>query len=119
VWPDCLHDVVARLWRDYRLPIEVTESGCAYNEWPGPEGAIHDQRRIDFYDGYLRALHRAIAEGADVRSFHAWTLLDNFEWHLGYNQRFGLVYVDFPSQRRTIKDAGRWFAGVAAANALP
>ena len=119
VWPECLHDVVARLWHDYRLPIEVTETGCAYNEWPGPDGVVHDQRRIAFYDGYLRALHRAMQEGAEVRSFHAWTLLDNFEWHLGYNQRFGLVYVDFPTQRRTIKESGRWLAGVVAANGLP
>ncbi|HEU5453554.1 MAG TPA: family 1 glycosylhydrolase, partial [Terriglobales bacterium] len=87
--------------------------------WPGPDGVVHDQRRIAFYDGYLRALHRAMQEGAEVRSFHAWTLLDNFEWHLGYNQRFGLVYVDFPTQRRTIKESGRWLAGVVAANGLP
>lgn len=118
VWPKCLYDVVTRLWRDYRLPTEVTESGCAYNDWPGPDGVVHDDRRIAFYDGYLRALYRAMVEGAEVRSFHAWTLLDNFEWHLGYNQRFGLVYVDFPTQRRFIKQSGRWLAEVAGRNGL-
>jgi beta-glucosidase len=62
---------------------------------------------------------RAIADGADVRGYHAWSLIDNFEWAEGFSQRFGVAYVDFKTQKRTIKESGRWYARVAAQNALP
>ena len=75
---------------------------------------VRDERRIEFYRGYLRALGRAIHDGADVRGYHAWSLLDNFEWAEGYAQRFGLVWVDFDSGERTIKESARWYAQVAA-----
>jgi len=117
VWPDALHDVVARITRDYDRPvIEITENGCSYGDGPGPDGEIHDSRRIDFHRGYLGALHRAIEEGADVRGYHAWTLLDNFEWGEGYEQRFGLCWVDFESLERRLKESGRWYGRVAAEN---
>ncbi len=80
---------------------------------------IADQRRIDFHRGYLSELARAIRHGADVRGYYAWSLLDNFEWAEGYSQRFGLVYVDFATQERTIKESGRWYAKVIAGNAIP
>jgi len=119
VWPDALHDMVVRITRDYDTPqIEITENGCSYADAPGTDGRIHDERRIDFFRGYLAALHRAIEAGADVRAYHAWTLLDNFEWGEGYSQRFGLSWVDFESAKRerTLKDSGRWYAQVADAN---
>jgi len=117
VWPKALHDVVVRITRDYDRPaLEITENGCSYADAPGPDGAVRDQRRIEFYRGYLEALARAIGDGADVRGYHAWTLLDNFEWAEGFAQRFGLVWVDFATQDRTLKESGRWYAGVAAAN---
>jgi beta-glucosidase len=96
--------------------IEITESGCSYNDAPDTSGAIHDTRRIEYHQGYLAALARSIADGADVRGYHAWSLMDNFEWADGYSQRFGLAYVDFKTQRRTMKDSGRWYGKVAAAN---
>jgi len=119
VWPDALHDMVARITRDYERPqLEITENGCSYGDGPGADGRIRDARRVDFYRGYLEALHRAIETGADVRAYHAWTLLDNFEWSEGYAQRFGLAWVDFESAKRerTLKDSGRWYARVAAEN---
>ena len=120
VWPKALYDMVTRITRDYRRPaIEITESGCSYNDGPDVTGAIHDSRRIDYHAQYLGALARAISEGADVRGYHAWSLLDNFEWADGYSQRFGLAYVDFKTQKRTIKDSGRWYGEMAARNALP
>jgi beta-glucosidase len=119
VWPDALHDILVRLTRDYDRPVlEVTENGCSYGDGPDAQGVIRDTRRIDFYRGYLAAVHRAIQEGADVRGYHAWTLLDNFEWAEGFAQRFGLAWVDFDSFRRTLKESGRWFGRVAAENAL-
>jgi beta-glucosidase len=119
VWPRALYDIVMRISRDYANPeIEITENGCCYNDSPGPLGTVQDARRIEFHRAYLEALARAIAEGAHVRGYHAWTLLDNFEWAEGFSARFGLVYVDFPTQTRIVKDSGRWFARVAAENRL-
>lgn len=117
VWPKALYDIVTRISRDYNRPvIEITESGCAYNEGLDATGAIRDPRRIAYHREYLAALARAMAEGADVRGYHAWSLIDNFEWAEGLSQRFGLAYVDFQTQKRTIKDSGRWYAKVAAEN---
>jgi beta-glucosidase len=117
VWPQAMYDIVTRITRDFNRPqIEITESGCAYNDGPGPDGVINDTRRIAYHRQYLQALARAIADGADVRGYHAWTLLDNFEWAEGLSQRFGLAYTDFKTQQRTIKESGRWYAKVAAEN---
>jgi beta-glucosidase len=117
VWPQAMYDMVMRISRDFNRPqIEITESGCAYNDGPDASGAIHDARRIAYHRQYLQALARAIADGADVRGYHTWTLLDNFEWAEGLSQRFGLAYTDFKTQQRTIKDSGRWYAKVAAEN---
>ena len=117
VWPESLYDMCMRLTRDFDRPVlEVTENGCSYGDAPGPDGKIRDARRIDYYRGYLEALARAIADGADVRGYHAWTLLDNFEWAEGFRQRFGLAWVDFASGKRTLKESGHWFGRVAAEN---
>jgi len=119
VWPQALYDVVTRITRDYNRPvIEITESGCAYNDGPDASGKITDTRRIEYHRQYLAALARAIADGADVRGYHAWSLIDNFEWAEGFSQRFGVAYVDFKTQKRTIKESGRWYAKVVARNAL-
>lgn len=119
IWPQALYDVVTRLTRDFNRPaIEITESGCAFNDVPDTSGAIHDGRRIGYHRKYLQALAQAIADGADVRGYHAWSLMDNFEWAEGFSQRFGLAYTDFKTQQRTIKDSGRWYAKVAAENRI-
>jgi beta-glucosidase len=117
VWPDALHNVLVWLTEDFDRPVlEITENGCSYGDNPGPDGKVQDARRTDFYRGYLEAVHRAIEAGADVRSYHAWSLLDNFEWAEGYEQRFGIVHIDFENCARTIKESGRWYARVAAEN---
>jgi beta-glucosidase len=79
---------------------------------------VHDTRRIEYHKAYLANVARAIHDGADVRGYHAWTLMDNFEWAEGYGQRFGLVHVDFVTQKRTIKQSGKWYAEVATKNAI-
>jgi beta-glucosidase len=120
IWPQALYDMTMRLTRDYNRPVmEITESGCAYPDTPDAAGAIHDDRRIAYHRDYLASLAHAIADGADVRGYHAWSLLDNFEWAEGYSQRFGLAYVDYKTQKRTLKESGRWYAKVAAENVLP
>src|SRR5579871_413388 len=119
IWPKAIYDMATRISRDYNRPvIEITESGCAYNDAPDQTGQIHDSRRISYHREYLSALARAINEGADVRSYHAWSLMDNFEWAEGFSQRFGLSYVDFKTRKRTIKDSGKWYAKVAAENGV-
>ena len=83
---------------------------------PGDDGRVHDQRRIDFLDAYLRALRQAQDEGVDVRGYFQWSLLDNFEWAEGYSQRFGLVHVDYATLERTPKDSFAWFRDVVRAS---
>ena len=117
VWPKALYDMVMRITRDYNRPvIEITENGCSYKDGPDAKGVIHDARRIAYHREYLAALGRSINDGADVRGYHAWSLMDNFEWADGFDQRFGLAYVDFKTQKRTIKDSGHWYGRVAAEN---
>ncbi len=121
VWPRGIYDLVMQISREYNHPIiEITESGCSYLDAPYPKehGRVPDARRTDFFRQELAELARAIADGAQVRSFHAWSLLDNFEWADGYSQRYGLTYVDFRDQLRTVKDSGLWYGRVAAANRL-
>jgi len=119
VWPDGFYDMIMQVTRQYDKPvIEITENGCSYLDSPDAHGHVPDQRRINFTRGYLSAVGRAMKDGANVRAYHHWSLLDNFEWAEGYAQRFGLVYVDFRDQRRIVKDSGHWFGKVAATGSL-
>jgi beta-glucosidase len=117
IYPSGFYDIVTRMAHETgHLPIEITENGAACNVGPDSSGAIHDTQRIDYLREHLLELARAIRDGAPVRAYHCWSLLDNFEWARGYSQRFGLVHVDFDNRQRTIKESGRWYAKVAAAN---
>jgi len=118
VYPEAIYNVIMRIWNDYRLPIYITENGCSYGDGPDEKGVVNDGRRISFLKGYIGQVGRAIKEGADVRGYYHWTLTDNFEWALGYSERFGLVHVDFANQKRIIKNSGYWYRDVIAANAL-
>lgn len=119
VWPRGIYDLVMQISREYNNPIiEITESGCGYLDGPNESGRVPDSRRIEFFRQELAELARAIADGARVRSFHAWSLMDNFEWANGQTERYGLIYVDYRDQKRTIKDSGYWYANVASSNRL-
>jgi beta-glucosidase len=112
--PDGLRDTlrrVAAMAPD--LALAVTENGAAYPR------ADDDTDRVAYLDAHLRALHAAIGDGVDVRGYMVWSLLDNFEWGWGYGQRFGIVDVDYLTQRRTPRRSARWYADVVRANALP
>ncbi|TWB15071.1 broad-specificity cellobiase [Nitrospirillum amazonense] len=115
--PDGFHDTLVRMAKAIgNRPIEITESGAAYNT-PLVDGHVKDEKRIAYMKAYFAALSRAIQDGAPVRAYHAWSLMDNFEWAQGYTQRFGLTYVDYKNdQKRTIKDSGLWYAKVAKNN---
>ena len=117
--PSGLHDVLTWLARDYEpIPLYVTENGAAFDDHVESDGSIHDHDRISFLDGHFRAALQAIDDGADVRGYFVWSLLDNFEWAYGYAKRFGLVHVDYDTQTRTPKDSARWFAEVTRRNGL-
>jgi beta-glucosidase len=114
-----LLDLLTRVHRSYRpVPLVVTENGAAFDDYADPEGEVHDPDRIRFLEGHLRAAHQALEQGVDLRGYFVWSLLDNFEWHEGYSKRFGLVYVDYPTQRRVFKDSARWYRDVIARGGL-
>jgi beta-glucosidase len=115
--PSGLTDLLLRVHRDTGLPIRVTENGLGAQEVL-ENGAVHDADRIDYLRSHLTAVREAMRQGADVRGYYVWSLLDNFEWAWGYDKRFGLVHVDFADQRRTPKDSARWYAEVIARNGL-
>ncbi|MBY5766974.1 beta-glucosidase [Rhizobium leguminosarum] len=111
VYPEGLTDLLQRLERDYRPgPIVVTENGATYPDELDPEGAIKDSDRVSFIRRHIDALHLAMKGGVDVKGYFVWSLLDNFEWAEGYSKRFGLVHVDFQTQKRTMKDSAKWYS---------
>jgi beta-glucosidase len=117
--PDGLYEALDRVRRDYPpVALYITENGAAFPDAAGPDGSVEDADRIAYLDGHLRAARRLIADGVDLRGYFAWSLLDNFEWAEGYAKRFGLVHVDYATQRRTPKASARWFAAVTRANGL-
>ncbi|MEV8532394.1 GH1 family beta-glucosidase [Streptomyces sp. NPDC051211] len=122
-WPvdaEGLYELLTRLRTELPgVPLMVTENGAAYEDYADPEGRVHDPERVAYLHGHLAAVHRAIADGGDVRGYFLWSLLDNFEWSYGYSKRFGIVHVDFATQRRTLKDSAHWYARVVAESSLP
>lgn len=110
-----LSELLVRLHDDYGVPLMITENGSAWDDEVAADGGVHDVQRIDYLRDHLDATLDAVDAGADVRGYFAWSLLDNFEWAYGYSKRFGLVYVDYETQARIVKDSGRYYAEVVAA----
>ncbi len=123
VQPDGLRRVLVQIHEDYTgpagIPLVITENGAAYPDVVGPDGSVHDPERTAYLLDHLRAVEQARAEGADVRGYFAWSLLDNFEWAYGYAQRFGIVHVDFETGARTPKSSARVFSRLARSGRLP
>lgn len=114
VHPKGLEDLLGWVSRAYPTgPLYLTENGAAYPDPDPVGGRVADPDRLRYYAGHLTAAQRAIATGAPLHGYFAWSLLDNFEWAFGYTRRFGIVHVDYQTQRRTIKDSGRWLARIA------
>ena len=110
VYPEGLYALAMMMKSQYgNPPVVITENGAAFEDRL-EGGQVHDPKRVSYLKSYLEALSRAVAEGADVRGYFVWSLLDNFEWAYGTRPRFGIVYIDYPSQDRVIKDSGKWYA---------
>lgn len=116
ITPDVLYWETRFLYERYHLPILVSENGMANTDFIMEDGCVHDPQRISFLKGYLCGLKRAVEENYPVFGYLYWSILDNFEWAEGYDQRFGLIYVDFSTQRRILKDSAIWYTSWIQAN---
>jgi beta-glucosidase len=118
--PEGLYRVLMRVAREYRPGyLYVTENGTSLPDAPGPDGLVHDPARTRYIARHAAAVHQAVADGADVRGYFLWSFMDNFEWGFGYTKRFGMTHVDYATQKRTVKDSGRWYSRVARENGFP
>ena len=116
VTPECLYWLPKFFYERYQKPIYITENGMSSTDWISLDGKVHDYHRIDFYHRYLKELKQAASEGVDIAGYFAWSLMDNFEWAKGYSERFGMIFVDYNTQERTIKDSGYWYKEVIEYN---
>ena len=116
VTPECFYYGVKFLYERYHLPLYITENGMSCHDDVSLDGHVHDPNRQNFLDLYISALQRANDDGADVRGYFLWTFLDNFEWDKGYTERFGIVYVDFKTQKRIVKDSAFWYQKIIESN---
>jgi len=119
ITPEGIGNLPLRWHQEYgtKIPaIYITENGCAYGDGPDANGQVKDVKRIDYLQKHLASLGGSISKGAPVKGYFQWSLMDNFEWALGYEKRFGIIYVDFKTQERIIKDSGKWYAEVIINN---
>lgn len=115
-----LTDILVRVRDEYtHLAVYITENGAAEHDYVGTDGVVHDQARIRYLEQHVQAAKDAIDQGVDLRGYFVWSLVDNFEWALGYSMRFGMVWVDYPTGKRTPKDSYRWYRRVISENGLP
>jgi len=114
VYPDGLHEVLMNLTERYgKIPLYVTENGAAFPDAVSPEGdVVEDPKRVEYLREHLKRALQARADGADLRGYFVWSLLDNFEWNSGYSKPFGLVHVDMDTQKRTLKQSAQFYADV-------
>lgn len=115
VTPECLYWGPKFLYERYQKPIYITENGLSCHDVISLDGKVHDPNRIDFLARYLHELKKAAGE-IDLRGYFQWSLMDNFEWAKGYSERFGLVYVDYPTQKRILKDSAYWYQKIIKEN---
>ncbi len=115
VYPEGLYKILKWVHQNYPVPkIYVTENGASFTDAITADGKVHDERRVAYLREHMAQAYRAMREGVPLRGYFAWSTLDNFEWAYGYSRRFGIIYVDYKTQKRTIKDSGRFLAEAAA-----
>jgi beta-glucosidase len=119
IYPPGIYELLTRVWKDYHPPhIIVSENGIPVPDAPDLDGRIRDVRRIAYLHDHIAQVHRAISDGVRVRGYFVWSLTDNFEWAHGYGMRFGLVYIDYTTLKRTVKESGYWYKGVVEGNGV-
>jgi beta-glucosidase len=119
VYPRGIYEVLLRLHREYAVPaIYIVENGAAFPDMVEEDGSILDPRRINYLHEHLLQVHATLDEGVPLKGYSVWALLDNFEWSLGYSMRFGIVHVDYATQKRTLKASGAWYRDVIANNSV-
>ena len=116
VTPDALYWAARFFFERYQKPVYITENGLSTRDWVSLDGKVHDPGRIDFLTRYLAALRRAGEHGAQIAGYFQWSILDNFEWAEGYRERFGLIHVDYQTQKRTLKDSAYFYGEVIRSN---
>ena len=120
IYPQGLFEVLSWLYYEYKIPrIYITENGCSFSDGPDEKGQVHDQRRINYLNDHFTAAKNAMDNGIPLAGYFVWSLMDNFEWGLGFSQRFGLIWVDFDTQQRLLKDSALWYLRVIAENGIP
>ncbi|MCX7720557.1 MAG: GH1 family beta-glucosidase [Dictyoglomus thermophilum] len=117
VYPDGLYDILIQLYRDYKIPIYITENGAAYNDTV-EDGRIRDINRINYLKEHIKRTYFAIRDGVDLRGYFVWSLMDNFEWAHGYSKRFGIIYVDYNTQKRILKDSAYFYKKIIEENGV-
>lgn len=116
ITPECLYWGPKFLYERYKKPIYITENGLSCHDVVSLDGKVHDPNRIDFLARYLTQVKHAKQDGVDIRGYFQWSLMDNFEWACGYNERFGLIYVDYETQKRILKDSAFWYQNLIKTN---
>lgn len=118
--PEGLYRTLLRVYREYRPNfMYVTENGTSLPDAPGDDGVVRDPVRVRYIARHSAAVRQAIADGADIRGYFLWSFMDNFEWGFGFTKRFGMTWVDYETQKRVLKDSGRWYARTARENGFP
>ena len=117
--PEGLYDALRSVQTEYGNPkMFITENGAAFDDHPDSDGVVADDARLDYIRAHLAAAHRAISDGANLQGYFLWTLMDNFEWAYGYDVRFGIINVDYTTQKRTVKRSGQWYADAISRNGV-
>jgi beta-glucosidase len=116
VTPDALYWGARFFYERYQKPIYITENGLSMRDWVAVDGKVHDPQRVDFLTRYLSSLRRASEHGAQIAGYFQWSIMDNFEWAEGYRERFGLIHVDYQTQKRTLKDSAHFYSEVIRSN---
>lgn len=119
IYPEGLYDLLLYLHEEYNgVKIIITENGAAFRDIIDGDGKIDDDDRLHYLNDHIVQVHKAINEGVNVAGYNVWSFLDNFEWNMGYSIRFGMVYVDYKTQKRTIKKSGLWYKNVISNNSI-
>ncbi len=119
VYPAGLYDLLQHLDQEYpEIPLYITENGMAVDDQITDDGQVHDERRINYLRDHFQQAQRAIEAGVPLKRYYVWSLMDNFEWAYGYSKRFGLIYIDYETKQRILKDSAQWYQQVIADNGL-